>query len=110
MKIYLPILIFTLFLTIGFLSVISCDDDDDDDSSSNDPATDDDSTTDDDDSGSDDICVNNTPIDPLPNPGMTPDSDCTSCHNGTDALAGHAGVYDGGAPGTCMSADCHACP
>lgn len=112
MRYFLPLLFFVLILTFGLFSIISCDDDDDDEDTDDEPKTDDDDTTtdDDDDSSSDGICLNDVVIDPLPNPGMIPTSNCASCHNDTDAQKAHGGDYDGGAPDTCMTATCHGCP
>ena len=94
----------------------AADDDNDDDDLSNvasaklddDDDNDDDDDDDDDDTGQ--ICKNENVIDPLPDPGMTPDALCTSCHDNTVAQRAHAGVYDAGAPGSCMANFCHACP
>lgn len=93
-------------IVLAFAVVFSCGDDDDDDN-------DDDSLISDDDDGDDPqgICLDGQLIEPLPNPGMLPDAICTSCHatNGIAPFA-HQGQYDTGAPATCMTAQCHACP
>lgn len=106
-------------LILGFVTFIACGDDDDDDDD-NDAAEDDDDTVDDDDTGDDDdagddddttggdVCKEGDVV--APDPGMTADSLCTNCHNGSIASVAHEGLYDGGAPDTCMAAGCHACP
>jgi len=102
----LMLILLALAFIGSFAIISSCDDDDDDDD--NDTSFDDD---DDDDSSADGICKNGELIDPLPNEGMIPSSDCTSCHfEGGGATIAHDGQYDDSAPGSCMAIECHACP
>ena len=102
---WLLLILAALLLSFGLTVGISCGDDDDDDD--DDTAGDDDD--DDDDTAAENICKNGDIIDPLPDAGMTPTSNCVSCHDGGTAQMGHDGVYDDNAPDSCMAVGCHGC-